>query len=270
MTRRNYVTAKQLAAIDNDLTDIDRQVLGDVARFRLMSAKQLQLLHFGTLPRHERRSRRTLVKLVDQSVLDRLPRRVGGRGKGSDSTLYRLGRAGRRLIGASSAAGPSWQPSATFAAHTLAIVDLYVEMRQTEQLGRLSVGQFSPEPGAWRQFTWKMKPVTLKPDAFARINVDDVSWQYFIEVDRGTESSKVIARKCQTYLDYLDTRPPDETFPAVLFLVDSQRSYHSPDSDDRVRQIEAVVADQAEPAAQLFVVRRRDRPPWEHHKPATE
>lgn len=262
MTRRNYITADRLSLIRDDLSESDHLIVDDIVRFRLMSAQQLQLLHFGNEPADGRRCRRQLARLADSGVIDRLPRRVGGRGKGSDSTLYRLGRAGRRLRQISGAAGPSWQPSAAFAAHTLAIADLYVELRQLDVQQCLRLVEFTAEPGAWRTFTWKMKPVTLKPDAFVRLDLEGVSWQYFVEIDRGTESSKVIARKCETYLDYLDASPTNDTFPAVLFLVDSHRSYHAANSDDRVEQIRHVIADQRPPANEMFVARRRDRPPW--------
>lgn len=263
MTRRSRIGQRQLDELQRKLTDTDWQVLQDVARFRLMTTHQLQQLHFGHGSKDERRCQRQLAQLVDQAILDRLPRRVGGRGRGSDSTVYRVGRAGKRLIQAQGGPGPAWQPSAAFAAHTLGVVDIYVELVGQSGGGHLELIEFTAEPNAWREFVWQMKPVRLKPDAFTIVKIGGVEHHYFIELDLGTESMTVIENKINRYVDYYQSGPDLDVFPQVVFLVDSAVSYHSRGAVERVEQI-TKVAQTILPGdlEQLVMVCAKNHPPW--------
>jgi len=263
MTRRSRIGQRQLEDLQHKLTDTDWQVLQDVAHFRLMTTHQVQHLHFGHGGKDERRCQRQLAQLVEQAVLDRLPRRVGGRGRGSDSTVYRVGRAGKRLIRHSGGPGPAWQPSAAFAAHTLGIVDIYVELVGEVGSGHPELNEFTPEPEAWRQFTWQMKPLTLKPDAFTVVKIGAVEHHYFIELDLGTESMTAIENKINRYLDYYRSGPDLAVFPQVLFLIDSAVSYHSRGTVERVEQITKVAsATLPGDLEQLVIVCAKNHPPW--------
>ena len=42
MSGRRYITAQRLQAVQSEMTMLDRRILADVARFRLMSSRQLQ------------------------------------------------------------------------------------------------------------------------------------------------------------------------------------------------------------------------------------
>ena len=263
MSPRTRIGQQQLEELGSSLTLLDRELVQDVARFRLMSARHLQRLYYGDAASDDRRCRRRLNQLVEHGVLGRLPRRVGGRGRGSDSTVYRVGRAGKRLLQTSGGAGPAWQPSAAFAAHTLGIVDIYVDLIEQDRGGRIEAIDLTPEPEAWRTFGWQMKPVTLKPDAFAIVRVGGVEHHYFIELDLGTESLTVIENKIGRYVDYYQSGPDLIVFPQVLFPVDSKASYHSVATADRVVQIHAV-ATKTLPASlgQLVTVAAKNHPPW--------
>ena len=177
--------------------------------------------------------------------------------------MYRVGRAGKRLLKSLGGAGPAWQPSAAFAAHTLGIVDIYVDLVDQERAGRIELIGFTPEPEAWRTFTWQMKSVTLKPDASAIVNVDGVEHCHFIELDLGTESMTIIENKISRYLDYYRSGPDLAVFPQVLFLVDSNGSYHSRTTIERVAHIQAVAAKTlSEGLRQLVAVTAKNHPPW--------
>lgn len=263
MTPRHYVTKERLETIAAELRPLDWELLNEVARFRLTSTQQLQRIHYGPSTSDSRRCRRRLNQLVELGALDRLPRRVGGRGRGSDSSVLRIGRAGQRLLAGTGGAGPAWQPSAAFAAHTLGIVDLYVELHEQCQLARLKLIEFTPEPGAWRKFTWQMKPATLKPDAFTIVKLGGMERHYFIELDRGTESMKVIGNKIGRYLDYYHSGPDLEVFPQVLFLVDAEKSYHCKGTLVRVAQIARTATDSLPADLQALVtVAAKNHPPW--------
>lgn len=225
------------------MTSIDFQILDDMGRFRLMTTLQLQRLHFGKDSKDERRCQRQLARLSNIAVVDRLPRRVGGRGRGSDSTVYRVGRAGKRLLKSNGGAGRTWQPSVAFAAHTLGIVDVYVDLLEQTRTASVELIDFTPEPDAWRPFTWQMKAVTLKPDAFAVVITGNVEHHYFVELDLGTESMTVIENKIGRYIDYYQSGPDLAVFPQVLFLVDSVESYHARGTTERIAQIERAAAD---------------------------
>ena len=77
----------------NRLSARDRAIIGQVAKLRLMSARQIESLHF-TDADHEshlaaaRACRRVLERMVQHRLLTRLDRRVGGLRAGSAS--YRL------------------------------------------------------------------------------------------------------------------------------------------------------------------------------------
>lgn len=260
MSRRARIGHHQLEDLRQRLTETDWQILQHVADFRLLSGSQLQILHFGNEIKDARRARRRLQALVNEGVLDRLPRRVGGRCSGSDSTVFRVGRAGQRLNKQAGGSGPAWRPSAAFAAHTLAIGDLYVRLVDMQRSGELQLVGFTPEPQAWRTFFANMASVTLKPDAYLVIEHGGVEHHYFVEVDLGTESLPVIEKKLDRYIDYFNCGPDVAVFPQVLFLVDAAKSYHSAGTEQRVRQIRLAAERATEP--ELFVVEPLDWPPW--------
>lgn len=263
MTRRSRIGSHQLQQLAQTLTQLDWQILTEIGKFRLATTRQVQRLHFGPSSGDERRCQRNLARLAELGVIDQLPRRVGGRSRGSDSAAHRTGRVGRRLLQLSGGAGRSWQPSAAFTAHTLGVVDTYVELVEQTRTGAVDLAEFTPEPGAWRNFTHKMQPVTLKPDAFAIVNVDGVERHYFIELDLGTESMTIIENKISRYLGYYRSGPALAVFPQVLFLVDSKASYHARGTVERVEQIEVAAANVLpESLSQLVAVCAKDHPPW--------
>lgn len=137
-----------------------------------------------------------------------------------------------------------------------------MSLRRAEAAGQLQVVEFTPEPHCWQTYSVAMSARTLKPDAYIRLTVAGVSWQYFLELDRGSESSTVLARKLDAYLDYLAASDPEQVFPAVLFLVDAHDSYHSADTAGRAQQLARVAAEAPEPASELVLVRPKDQPPW--------
>jgi hypothetical protein len=225
------VTAASLARIERTLTERDRLVIAALDRLRLATTEQLHRLLDLSGPLTLRASQALLRKLQAARVVSRLDRSVGGVRAGSTGHVYALDAAGQRL---SAGAGPAggrrlrrpWTPGLPFVRHQLAVSELYVRLREAEQVRSLVVLDFDAEPICWRYFTGPGGGrVILKPDAFVRIGLGGYQDTYFIEVDQDTQSLPAITRKLAVYRRFYVTGREQErfgAFPEVLFLVPSE------------------------------------------------
>ena len=147
--------ARGLDHLKDNLSGRDLAIIGQVAELRLMSGKQIQRIHF-TLDDHAspdtaaRSARRVLERLVDERILHRLERRVGGVRAGSASFVYSLGPVGQRLLDLRQPRHRFAEPSTTFAVHTLAIVDTVVELTEAARHRQLELLSLQAEPRCWR------------------------------------------------------------------------------------------------------------------------
>lgn len=225
---RQYSHPARLSELSARIDDRDRQVLSDLARVRLATGLQLQRLHHGPVDDEAARYRRLrqLKRLTRLGLTTPLQRRVGGLEAGSVSTVYALDIAGQRLA-------ESWDgrkrrpstPSTPFITHTLTITELYVRLREADATGRLELVDFQAEPTAWRPFhDHGGQAVMLKPDAYAVVGTGEFEQHAFIEVDLGTTSSRRLAVKGQSYIDYHATRLEQRrvgVFPVVIWVANS-------------------------------------------------
>lgn len=225
------VSRARLVAIAEAMSDIERGIVRAVDRLRLVSHGQVARLApsgFDASPVSAARNvRRMLLRLTELGALARLERRIGGVRAGSAGHVYYLGPVGQRLIAYWNGDGlvrgrMRPEPGAAFVRHRLATSELYVAAREREQAGELDLLAFDVEPDCWRQsLTGLGGPTTLKPDAFLRIGIGAYEDRWFAEVDLGTESRPVLARKLRAYLDYFHTgaeQAASGTFPRVLWL----------------------------------------------------
>jgi hypothetical protein len=174
-----------------------------------------------------------LARLVEQRVLDRLERRQGGVGGGSSAWVYALGPAGRRMVAYWAGEGlprsrSAHEPGVAWTAHTLAVSDLYVRLRQAERAGRVELLDFDAEPACWRRYTRLGGAAgVLKPDAFVRLGVGEYEDSFLVEVDLGTEHRGQLTRQHRAYSEYFRSgveQAKTEVFPGVLWIVpDAQR-----------------------------------------------
>src|SRR5438105_6223535 len=106
----------------NQLTERDFEIVVTVERLRLVTAKQIERIHFrsGTTLSDARICRRRLERLVSLSVLARLDRRVGGVRAGSSGYIYTLAQVGQRLANGSGRIRRPWTPGAMYTAHSVA------------------------------------------------------------------------------------------------------------------------------------------------------
>lgn len=233
MTSAQRLGAAGLARLRGELDVRDMGVLHDVSRCRLMTGRQLQLLHVGGDESAARAARRRLARLVAWGLLVRLERRVGGLRAGSSGYVYTLSAAGHRLL------HPGDYPRRRrqevrdgFAAHTLAIADVYLRLKLAHQRGDIELQLIETEPRCWRRFQDIGGLDWLKPDLHVVIAVGDDILHSFVEVDRGTEHSPALLRKLRQYeaayrsgsvgdrarLHYRG----DSVFPRVVWLVPSE------------------------------------------------
>ena len=243
------VTSKRLYELRARLSDRDWQVIATLARVRVATSSQLEVLHFSEVSR--RMARKRLASLVAQRVLARLPRTVGGFESGSTGHVYALDVAGQRLadLGGPGRLRRPWRLGTAFLAHSLAISDVYVRLVLAERAGSVRLVRFVGEPGSWRSFYGPGGGrVTLKPDAYVVLAGDGYEDHWLLEVDRGTESAPTLARKCSLYRSYWQSGIEEADggiFPRVLWLV--------PD-EQRAATLRQVIRRQPGEAADLFDV----------------
>ncbi len=165
-------------------------------------------------------------------MLDRLERRRGGPGGGSSAWVYALGPAGRRLVAYWAGEGlprsrGAHEPAAPWTAHTLAVSELYVRLKEAERAGRVELLDFDAEPACWRTFTrLGGAPGVLKPDAYVRLGVGEFEDSFFVEVDLGSERRGQLTRQHQAYREYFRSgveQAKTGVFPSVLWLVPDAR-----------------------------------------------
>jgi hypothetical protein len=243
------ITSKQLLRLRFDLTDRDWQIISTLARVRLATSAQLEVLHFSDVTR--RRAQQRLAVLTARRVLSRLPRVIGGARAGSRGHVYALDVAGQRLVDLGRGRRPERPRSVgvPFLNHALTISEIFVALSLAERAGYLRVSRFVAEPRAWRSFSGSGGTrVTLKPDAYAVLAVDGFEDHWFLEVDLGTEASTTLARKMSVYRGYWQSgteQARHEVFPKVLWLVRDAA---------RAEVMARVIARQPTDAGSLFVV----------------
>jgi hypothetical protein len=181
----------------------DRAVVETVTRFRQLTAGQLRRLFFaeGSPASQPVRQRRVLARLVRDQQLERLPRPIGGGDGGSGGYVY--------IPPASHARIPN--------PHTLDIADLYVRLVEADRQQLLALVDLAPEPYCHVA----TENAILKPDTFLRVRTTTGTFQYFIEIDRGTEWRPQLRAKARAYARAFASWT-EPTFPKVVFVVPDQ------------------------------------------------
>ncbi len=251
----NRVSVPRLVALADGMPLRDRRIVETVARLNLVTGGQLSILCFEGIANpatRTRRARRVLGRLVEQRVLDRLERRQGGAGGGSSAWVYALGPAGRRLVAYWAGEGlprsrGAYEPGAVWAAHTLAISDLYARLREAERAGRAELLAFDAEPACWRRYT-RLGGIAgvLKPDAYVQLGLAEWIDSTFIEVDLGSERRGQLIRKHHMYGEHFRAgveQAASGVYPAVIWIVPDAR---------RVALLEEIHAGLPEQTRRLF------------------
>lgn len=240
--------------LHGELSGRDVAIVGQVADLRLMSARQIEVVHFP-VGEHEtdaaaaRASRRCLERLARDRLLVRLERRIGGVRAGSGSFVYALGPVGHRVLRREQPRPRYREPTALFVDHTLAVAQLVVDVTVAARAGSVELLGCQAEPRCWRQFTSTSGLTTLRPDLFVSVGVGEFEHRWFCEADRGTEHLPALIRKCRHYEAYYATGTEQAihgVFPRVCWLVPdarrAERFRKAIDADGRLTDALFVVA----------------------------
>lgn len=251
---RSYVSARGVAQLRGRLSARDLAIIRQVARLRLMSARQIQAVHFPDSEHDNeqaatRARQRVLARLTRERLLTRLERRIGGVRAGSAGFVLALGLVGQRVLALDGPRRRSYEPTYRFVDHTLAIAQLIVNVTLASRQGLVDVLDCQAEPRCWRQFSGPGGRRLLRPDAFLALGSGEYELRWFIEVDRSSESLPVIVRKCRLYADYYQSGQEQAAhggvFPRVCWVV--------PDEVRAERMRAAIARDRSLPD-RLFMV----------------
>ena len=172
------------------LTDRDRKLVAHLAEAKLLDREQIQqLLDFGSITRaNDRLSRLHSAGLLHRYFLGTV---AGGR-----KAIYAVSARGAATVGQEKL----WKlqrgedellVGEAFVEHQLAVNWCWISMKGGPEFNLIRFVRFN-EPIS--------KPIPLSPDGYAELNVSGVVQPVFLEVDLGTETSKVWDRKVDLYL----------------------------------------------------------------------
>ena len=258
MSRRHT----RLQALDQRLSERDRQLVQEVVRLGFMTAGQLERVAFYAITSpvtRARRARRQLARLVELDLLWRLDRRVGGVRAGSTGYVYGPTPEARRLDAwlrgePLMRARAAHEPGVSFVEHSVACSELFVQLTEADRKGQLELIEHQAEPACWRSFLAPMGGLRhLRPDEFVRVGLGEWEQLAFIEVDRGSEGTAALARKLDVYVAYWRSGAEQHqrgVFPKVIWLTTAARR-----TEQLRRQVELLPSD----ARAIFAVAEFDR-----------
>lgn len=252
----------RLQALDERLSDRDRQLVQEVVRLGFMTAGQLERLAFHTIAApvtRARRARRQLARLVELDLLWRLDRRVGGVRAGSTSYVYGPTSEARRLDAhlrgePLTRARAAHEPGVSFLAHSVACSELFIRLTEADRAGVVELIEHQAEPACWRSFPAPLGGLRhLRPDAFVRLGVGEWEQLAFAEVDRASEGSTALTRKLDVYIAYWRSGSEQHArglFPKVVWLTPTER---------RTAQLRRLIATLPSDAQPIFAVTEFDQ-----------
>lgn len=229
------MTRSDLDALEDRLAERDLQLIRDVEKYRLLTTRHIQRLHFdaahATPTAAARACVRSLARLREARLLKALERRIGGARAGSAGFVWYLGPAGERLLHTQDPSGRSGrrnyrEPSRHFVLHTLAVAELAVRAIEAMRHGDLEVLALEAEPASWQEALSAFGTLqTLKPDLLLVTARGDYEEHWFIEADLASEHLPVIVRQCAAYESFRDTgryQAEHGLFPAVLWVTPTE------------------------------------------------
>lgn len=220
----------QLGALKERLSERDLLSLQAIQKYRFINSGQIQELYYtngSTEAANVRATNKAMKKLRDYGLIKPLERRIGGVRAGSSALVWHLTEPGERLLNLESPKDRPRkrfeEPSQAFLAHTLAVTD-YAKRLTTfcREQPQLSIATLEPEPACWRPYTADGKTQYLKPDLYAVLSSGEFEYQFYFEIDLGTEPMPKLMKKCQTYLDYYysgEDQKKSGLFPLVVWVV---------------------------------------------------
>ncbi len=223
--------ARGVRQLREQLSGRDHAILWQVGELRLMSARQIEAVHFpitehDTAQAAARARQRVLARLSSQGLLSPLARRIGGVRAGSAGFVYGLGETGQRVLRLEGPRRRIREPTERFFGHTLGICQLVVDLIVASRQGLLELMICQAEPQCWRDFPGLGGRQLLRPDLFVALGVGDYELRWFAELDTGSESLPTVLRKCHQYHAYYQSgseQAAHSVFPRVCWIVPDER-----------------------------------------------
>lgn len=241
--RRPAVRPEEVFLLSQTLTERDWKILETVNRLRLVTAKQIERMHFSDLKESSRPvvRRRVLKRLSDTHAIIALPRRIGGDRHGSEQKMFALDAAGAQLI----EQRYNWKeplsrnlsvPGAMFYRHRIAVSELFVRLTEAHRQSNdsLVVDDFQAEPACWWPYTYaeirgrkRVPEKFLKPDAFVLASLKGSKYvtAFWVEVDLGSEPIWRVRDKVKLYAQFKKSNQlgPRGIMPAILVTTHTER-----------------------------------------------
>jgi len=234
-----------------NLQDRDLDILESVYRFRALSTRHVQLLHFSA--KNYTGTQRRLDVLFDYHMLERkfLPRKTG---EGRSPTLHTLDKAGAEALKLNRQLDVKWYASYKdvsdrFLAHTFGLSQIMAYATyHSRQLEDLEILEWLAEREVKADYDHTTITIgknkrrvkrAVMPDSYCLVK-HGRQFRFFIELDRAQEVTDTFAQKIQAYMEYHRSRAFEKRYGGrslrVLTVIDSPFG----DGSKRITELKAV------------------------------
>lgn len=219
-----------------ELSAKEEQILKFLLKAKYATTKQLARLYFADSVNSStalRRANLTTKKLNDKGYIRHLDRRIGGVRSGSGSFVWAISIKGLKWLkyfkpSLAITRQNNYEPTWHHLEHTLAISEIYVQLAELKNKRLVqSIDNFQFEPNSWRGWLDNHAGrMILKPDCYIEISLDNYLYNYFVEVDKNTESLARVINKSKQYIRYFNLNIEQKdtgVFPLVLWVVPDEK-----------------------------------------------
>lgn len=219
-----------------ELSIQEGHVLKFLLKAKYVTTKQLARLYFTDSVSSStalRRANLTTKKLNEKDYIGHLDRRIGGVRAGSGSFVWTISTKGLKWLkhfkpSLAITRQNHYEPTWHHLEHTLAISEIYVQLTELKNMHLVqSIDKFQFEPSCWRgwldNYAGRM---ILKPDCYIEISLDNYLYNYFVEVDKNSESLARVINKSKQYIRYYNLNIEQKetgVFPLVLWVVPDEK-----------------------------------------------
>lgn len=208
----------------------DLRIITHISEFQLASSGQLQSIFFSD-NKSPTAFRNVMKRLYERGFIMPLSQTVSSSEKGGGGQrIYYLGPEGWTLTGHTERYHRMSKVNYYKLLHTLAIGDIYANVRQYEREGRVIVDSYATEPECHKY----IDGIELEPDLDLRLRRPgaEASADFSLEVDLDSQGEKRINDKMDRYLRASHGK---SVFPFVVFVAPDERRHQAIESYIRKR-----------------------------------
>ena len=199
----------------------DQHTLEHLARFRFLERRQLQQLLYADSPNQEHSAevmtRRILQRLTTRKLISRTEQQPGGPTGGSNAPVYYLTQTGTQHLTHRHSA-PRSPRGMLLVRHAVASAEVVLAF---DSAARSNVDHELVGWATAADIGRDLGPMPLLPDLYLTYATADIELHAFIEVDLGSEGSRVVATKMDQYLQLWRSGAIHErvgSWPVVLWV----------------------------------------------------